>query len=177
MDTALRSMAEVSPGRILFLSWALLLLCQVIGGVPYLKGPAAAAAFTTFVAYPYIVASGMPAQWVRPRVKNWARLLFRSCFPTMLLLALWTPMASAIESKVPAGRIAATVLMVLVGWVCVVTFAPFFLATIAIRDAQRSKDRRFFLGSAVPLFCSLYFGLFGGLIYCHPKIQELLDAS
>jgi len=170
MKRALAYVVTLTPKQVLLRVWALLLVAMVMSGIRPLSGLASALGIVVIVGYSYLVILGATSS--SARLKRVARTLcaFLIAFAVGVTAALPFLEARNMEAEAP-GSVQDWVGLAIVGPVNIAIFAPFFLATHVINEARRAKGvQKPFDGFLT--FISLYFGLFGGLIYAHRLVRE-----
>ena len=177
MERFLRSLGHLTPGRLLVVCWAAIVVLAVLMHVPILEGVATAAALAIFCGYPYALILGLPHGIVRPAVKAWASRLFVGFAIVLVLLPLALPqIPDGYSTPTSPHSVREWLEVVLAVAVNIVVFAPFFLGSAALNDLLRAMREERILKS-IPNFLALYFGLFGGLLYVHRRVREVLHAG
>ena len=171
MGHVLRMLVSKSPGMLLMYAWGVLILLSPLAHVKAASGFAAGAGALVLVGYPYLVALGLPADKVRPRVRGTAQLLFNALLVAVVIGILAIPFLEDPAEGGPASGLAAIGVMAAVVMVIVVIFAPFFLATAALNDVRKSIGVQ---QDSLPTFLGFYFWWFGGVFYVHRHVQAAL---
>ena len=178
MEALLQRISGHSPSQVLGFAWVTFVFLSLLAQVPIIGGVAVAVGLVVFVGYPYLIVLGLPARIVRPTVRSRARFLFKGLLLLAVVAAVLIPFfpEGSSSSEEAMAPLPAFLLFVAVVTICVVVFAPFFLATAALNDVRRSQ-RGGPLEGSITNFVAIYFWLFGGIFRIHPRIQVALHAA
>jgi hypothetical protein len=163
-------LAHKTPGTLLAYAWGALILLTPLAYVRVTSGIAAGAGLLIVAGYPYLVALGLPAKIVRPRVRRTAKRLFVALIVAAVMAVVTIPFLDEPVERHPISGLASAGVAIAVAMINVAIFAPFFLATAALNDLQKSLGvRRSF--ASITNFVALYFWWFGGVFYVHRQVQ------
>jgi hypothetical protein len=177
MQTILRNLAAHSPGELLFVGWAVLLVLSLVALVPALQGLATAASLCLVAGYPYVLLLGLPNGVVRNSIRIAARVLFVGFVCVLVVLATvipFPPSGYAPPISPESWREWVEFMFgILAGTVVI---APSLLGAAALNDTRRylQQDPK---RESLPNFLALYFCAFGGILHVHRRVRELLTAA